>query len=113
MYYFTRFLPNTLSLRSGERARERSDLKAIDDLWARGERTKHQTPNIKHQISSKSQAPRQEACDRFWNLKVGISLEFGVWDLVFGAHSFVAGRGRRYSVKTALFVLWSILRTTH
>ena len=105
MYYFTRFLPNTLPLRSGERARERSDLKAIDDLWARGERTKHQTSNTKHQRSSKSQAPRQRACDRFWNLKFGISLELGVWDLMFGAYSFVAERGRRHCVGAALFVL--------
>src|SRR6266516_3673133 len=40
-------------------------------------------PNSKLQRSSMSQAPRQRACDRFWNLKFGISLELGVWDLVF------------------------------
>jgi hypothetical protein len=40
-------------------------------------------PNTKHQRSSKSQAPRQRACGRFWHLKFGISLELGVWDLVF------------------------------
>ena len=63
MYYFTRFLPNPLSLRSGERARERGAWNRLRDFPS--------------------------------------------------PHSFVAGRGRRYSVKTALFVLSSILRTTH
>ena len=67
MYYSTRFLPNPLSLRSGERARERGAWNRLRDF----------------------PSPRPSP------------------------HSFVAGRGRRYSVKTALFVLSSILRTTH
>src|SRR6266487_6349981 len=47
---------------------------------------KLQTPNTKLQRSSKSQAPKQRACDRFWNLKLEISLALGVWDLVFRSH---------------------------
>src|SRR5437762_2164355 len=62
---------------SGERVRERGAWTASAGLWARGKKTKHQTPNIKHQINSKSQAQRQRGCDRFWNLKFGISLELG------------------------------------
>src|SRR5439155_7390946 len=31
------------------------------------------------------QAPSRPRCRRFWNLKFGISLELGVWDLVFCA----------------------------
>jgi hypothetical protein len=45
--------------------------------------SKLQTPNSKLQRSSKSQAPRQRAGSRFWDLELGISLELGVWDLVF------------------------------
>src|SRR2546425_3255066 len=37
---------------------------------------KFKAPNTK-------EAPRQRASDRFWNLNFGISLELGVWDLVF------------------------------
>ena len=42
-----------------------------------------QIPSSKHQRSSKSQAPRQRAYRRRWSLKFGISLELGVWNLVF------------------------------
>src|SRR6266496_6603 len=60
----------------------------MTEKWGQGEgksfrQLKLQTPNSKLQRSSKSQAPRQRACDRYWNLKFGISLELGVWDLVF------------------------------
>src|SRR5437867_10330698 len=48
-----------------------------------GSQSKLQTPNTELQRSSKSQAPRQGASDRFWNLAFGISLEVAVWDLVF------------------------------
>src|SRR5947207_6217238 len=91
-------------------------------------------PNSKLQISSKSQAPRQRVCTRFWNLKFGISVELGVWDLVFRSltsrqepiHSLsrhsspwpsprCAGRGywRRRVIHPPLSSLWLDLELTH
>src|SRR6266508_3560268 len=45
---------------------------------------KHQTPRSKHQGSSKSQAPILRYRCANGDLVLGISLELGVWDLVFG-----------------------------
>src|SRR2546425_13064022 len=42
-----------------------------------------QKPNSKHQRSPKTQAPKRWLGSAFWNLELGICLEFGVWDLVF------------------------------
>jgi hypothetical protein len=40
---------------------------------------KHQTPNTKHQISSKLQTSNERS-DGVWRLKVGVSLVFGFLD---------------------------------
>src|SRR6266487_2936297 len=44
---------------------------------------KHQKPSSKHQRISKSQAPIRQYRRGNWDLELGISLELGVWDLVF------------------------------
>jgi hypothetical protein len=46
---------------------------------------KHQTPNTKHQISSKHQTPMSRAVfgGSVWGLELGVYLVFGVWCLVF------------------------------
>src|SRR6185503_11242732 len=64
-------------------------------------------PNTKLQRSSKSQAPRQRACDRFWNLKFGISLELGVWNLVFRSLT-VLPTTRNIQRVVGLAMLWSL-----
>src|SRR6266487_7003084 len=61
-----------------------------------------------------SQAPKQRARDRFWNLKFGISPELGVWDLVFRSltldrsprcyHSFFATFNSRYRSRNCFAV---------
>src|SRR4051794_4374378 len=44
---------------------------------------KLQTPNSKHQRSSKLQAPKFCRANGFWNLMLGSSLELGAWCLKF------------------------------
>src|SRR5438309_7185553 len=62
----------------------------MDGHRARGESTKHQTPNTKLQRNPKLQIPKPVAGSLPWSLGLGASLEFGVWCLVFGV--LIGGR---------------------
>src|SRR6266581_4565790 len=88
---------NTLALRSGERARE-----AMDGLWVRGERTKHQIPTTRLQRNPNLQIPKPDAASLPWSLGLGASLVFGVWCLgLSSALALLAGCERKTSIDAA------------
>src|SRR5258708_284558 len=59
---------------------------------------KHQTPNTKHQRSSKHQHSNYPV-DRFECLKFGVSLEHGVWCLVFRRSYSITSGSRQNLVR--------------
>src|SRR5437660_6295399 len=92
----------------------------MDGHRARGESTKHQTPNTKLQRNPKLQIPKPVASSLPWSLGLGASLEFGVWSFNWrkdfpspqpSPRSCLTGRGRSRCIETAPIVLSSILRT--